>query len=115
MIKDVWLQPSKIQSLNATFLDLIHKAESVTNMKQFCPIGLCNVAFKIITKLITCKIRYSLQNLIGPTQCSFIPKSHSHGNIIIAQEIFHSMRSKSGKKGRMAIQIVLEKAYDRLS
>lgn len=84
-------------------------------MKQFRPISLCNVAYKTITKMITSRLRSCLQTLVGPAQCSFIPKRQSHDNIIIAQEIFHSMRSKGGKKGWMALKIDLEKAYDRLS
>ncbi|XP_039014644.1 uncharacterized protein LOC120144710 [Hibiscus syriacus] len=35
-------------------------------------------------------------------------------NIIVAQEVVHSMRLKKGKTGYMAIKIDLEKAYDRL-
>lgn len=114
MIKDYWENPWKIRDINATFLALIPKTDSVCNMKQFRPIGLCNIAYKTITKLISSRIRDSLQRLVGPAQCSFIPKRHSHDNIIIAQEIFHSMRSKGGKKGWMEIKIDLEKAYDRL-
>lgn len=36
-------------------------------------------------------------------------------NVIVAQEVFHSMRKRRGRaKGWMAIKIDLEKAYDRL-
>lgn len=104
----------KVKDINATFLALIPKADTVVSMKQFRPIGLCNVAYKTVTKLISNRIRDSLAHLVGPSQCSFIPRRHSRDNVIIAQEIFHSMRSKGGKKGWMAIKIDLEKAYDRL-
>lgn len=56
-----------------------------------------------------------MQNIISPTQCSFVPGRHSSDNIIIAQEVIHSMRIKKGNKGIMAIKIDLEKAYDRLN
>lgn len=35
-------------------------------------------------------------------------------NMIITQEIIHTMSKKKGKIGFMAIKIDLEKAYDRL-
>lgn len=53
MIKDMWDSPWKIKDINATYLALIPKTENVCNMKQLRPIGLCNVAYKVITKLIS--------------------------------------------------------------
>jgi hypothetical protein len=38
--------------LNATFITLIPKEERVTNSKKFRPIALCNVFYKIISKVI---------------------------------------------------------------
>ena len=38
-----------------------------------------------------------------------------HDNIIIIQEVIHSMNHKKGKKGLIAVKVDLEKAYDRLS
>lgn len=43
-----------------------------------------------------------------------MPGRHSGDNIIITQEVVHSMRRKKGKKGWMVIKIDLEKAYDRV-
>lgn len=36
-------------------------------------------------------------------------------NILIYQEVVHSMRNKQGKKGLMILKIDLEKAYGRLN
>ena len=52
---------------------------------------------------------------IGPQQTSFVHGRHIIDNIVIAQEVIHSMRKKAGKKGFMAIKVDLEKAYDRLN
>lgn len=35
-------------------------------------------------------------------------------NVIITQEVIHSMRIKKGKKGWMVMKINMEKAHDRL-
>jgi hypothetical protein len=57
--KDVWevVKESRtlglvLSTLNATFLTLIPKEERVANPKQFRPIALCNVIYKIITKVV---------------------------------------------------------------
>lgn len=51
---------------------------------------------------------------VHPNQSSFVLGRSITNNIIVAQEIIHSMRRKVGKKGWMAMKINLEKAYDRL-
>ena len=56
-----------------------------------------------------------LPHLISSIQTSFIPGKHITENIVIAQEVVHSMRKKKGKVGQMAIKVDLKKAYDRLS
>lgn len=114
LIQTIFANSWKIKDLNDTFITLIPKLDVVTSMKNFRPIGLCNVSYKTVTKLLARRLRESLHLLIGPSQCSFVPKCQSHDNIIVAWEIFHSMRQKKGKKGWMAIKIDLEKAYDRL-
>lgn len=47
-------------------------------------------------------------------QSSFIQGRSIIDNIIIAQEVVHSMRKKQGKGGWMTLKIDLEKAFDRL-
>ena len=49
-----------------------------------------------------------------PCQTSFIANRHSSENIVVSQEVFHSMRSKMWKDGWMTIKIDLEKAYASL-
>lgn len=114
LVKEMFTEPWRIRELNDTSITLISKVEEVMCMKQFRPIGLCNVSYKSISKLLARRLRLFLHKLIDPAQCAFVPNRHSQDNIVVAQEIFHSMRTKKGKKGWMAIKIDLEKAYDRL-
>lgn len=52
--------------------------------------------------------------MIGETQCSFILGRQGVDNIVVAQEMVHTFRRKSGRQGYMAVKIDLEKAYDRV-
>lgn len=83
-------------------------------MKQFRPFGLCNVSYKAITKLVAGRIWDIMLDLVGPTQCAFMPRRQGQDNVIVAHEIFHSMCSKSSQKGWMTVKIDLEKAYDSI-
>ncbi|XP_028055196.1 uncharacterized protein LOC114259389 [Camellia sinensis] len=111
-----WITDSvNIKVINETLIVLIPKIDNPENIRQFRPISLCNVSYKIITKLIVGRIRPLLDNLICPNQSSFIPGRNTTDNIIITQEILHSLRNKKGTQGGMIFKIDLEKAYDRLS
>nr|KYP71396.1 Retrovirus-related Pol polyprotein LINE-1 [Cajanus cajan] len=114
LIHEFEAHPSKIATINDTFITLIPKSDNVSSLKHMRPIGLCNVSYKILTKVLSHWLRSIMKDLVGPNQCSFVLDRHSSDNIIITQEVVHSMRNKKGKVGWMAIKIDLEKAYDRL-
>lgn len=54
-------------------------------------------------------------DLVSPNQCSFVSGRHSSDNIIITQEVFHSMQIHKRDKGWIAMKMDIEEAYDRLS
>ncbi|XP_072065876.1 uncharacterized protein [Arachis hypogaea] len=97
-----------------TFIVLIPKVEAPSYLKDFRPISLCNVIYKIITKVLVNRFRPFLFEIIGRLQGGFIPGRGTTENIIIAQEIMHFMRKTKSKKGSMVFKIDLEKAYDRV-
>ena len=76
MIKiDVWniVEQSRVSrhillALNATFLTLIPKSEGVDSRNKLCPISLCNVIYKIITKVIANRLKPIFPSLISLEQ-----------------------------------------------
>ncbi|KAH9667991.1 reverse transcriptase domain-containing protein [Citrus sinensis] len=114
-IDDIFTTGKVPQEITTTLLVLIPKEEHPTSLKMFRPISLCTMAYKTVTKIIATRLQSLLPNLIGPNQTSFVPRRHIVDNIVVAQEVVHSMRRKTGRKGFMAIKVDLEKAYDRLN
>ena len=113
-VNQVWVNSSLISFINNTLIVMIPKIDKPEFVSQFRPISLCNVTYKIIYKVIVNRIKPYLNDIISPYQSSFIPRSIIHHNIIVAQEMVHSMAKMKGKKMFMSIKIDLEKAYDRL-
>ncbi|CAA7024805.1 unnamed protein product [Microthlaspi erraticum] len=100
--------------MNDALVVLIPKVEKPERITQFRPISLCNVLFKLITKVMVMRLKSLMPKLIGPAHSSFIPERLSVDNIVVVQEAVHSMRRKKGKKGWMLLKLDLEKAYDRV-
>ena len=81
-----------------TLLVLIPKSDHPTSFKEFRPISLCNVTYKIISKVLVNRLRAFLNDIISPLQSSFIPGRSTKDNAIIFQEIIYHMQKKKKRK-----------------
>ena len=83
-----WLLPS----LNSTFIALIPKEEKSNTPDKFRPIALCNVIFKVISKVIANKLKPLLPLLISPEQSDYVEGRQILDGIILTHEIIHSLK-----------------------
>ncbi|CAN1162622.1 Putative ribonuclease H protein At1g65750 [Linum perenne] len=111
-VRDMWGRPDRIKEINETLLVLIPKLSRPTLISQFRPISLCNVTYKVVAKCLANRMKGLMQCLVHPSQTSFVPGRHITDNIIVVQEVIHSMHGKSSGKGIMVLKIDLAKAYD---
>jgi hypothetical protein len=98
-----------------TLIVLLPKGESQTTFKDLRPISLCNVTYKLISKIVVSRLRPFLDGIVSPLQNSFIPGRSTKDNAIVLQEVLHSMRKSKKKSGDMVFKLDLEKAYDRVN
>ena len=88
---------------------------NINELLQFRLISLCNVSYKIISKVLCQRLNKILPDLILETQSAFVVGRQISDNVIIAQEMFHALRTDpGGSNWRMAIKTNMIKAYDRL-
>uniref|UniRef100_A0A803PA31 Reverse transcriptase n=1 Tax=Cannabis sativa TaxID=3483 RepID=A0A803PA31_CANSA len=104
-----------VAPLNNTLITLIPKVKQPKFISEFRPISLCNITYKIISKTIANRLKIVLNQLISPNQSAFLPGRLISDNIIIAQEVAHSIKLKTkGKKGWMAVELDMAKAFDEV-
>ncbi|XP_016169607.1 uncharacterized protein LOC107612388 [Arachis ipaensis] len=114
-VKLIFNDPSNIARVNQTLIAIIPKIFFPENFGHFRPISLDNVCYKFVTQIITCRLKKFMPTLISNTQSSFVLGRINADNILVAQEVVHTVRNKRRGKELMAIKIDLEKSYDRLN
>lgn len=95
-IQDFFVNDELLPALNHTNLTLILKVDNPSKVSQFRPISLCNFIYKIISKIMTERLKIVLPMLISPFQLAFVSRSAIQDNYIIVAEIFHCMNHKQG-------------------
>ncbi|PNX98123.1 ribonuclease H [Trifolium pratense] len=114
-VKEVWKNPSLIAGVNQADICLIPKIQQPEHINQFRPISLCNTIYKVVSKVIVERLKDCIPLIISPYQTGFVPGRNIHENIIVAQEMIHSMTKMKGSMGYIAIKVDLSKAYDMLN
>ena len=102
-----------LPDLNHINILLIPKMKNTEKMSKFRPISLCNVIYKVISKVLANRLKQVLPDIISPTQSAFISCRLITDNVIVAYEALHSRHArKKGKTGSLALRLDVSKAYD---
>ena len=102
-------------SWNEATVVLIPKVKNPNKMKDLRPISLCNVLYKIVSKVLANRLKLILSEIIAPNQSAFVPGRLITDNILLAYEVTHYVQNKrSGSQGYAALKLDMSKAYDRV-
>jgi len=84
-------------------------------MKDWWPIALCNVLYKIISKVLANRLKNVLPNCIFDNQSAFVLGRSILDNAMVAIEVLHFMKAKTrGEDRYVALKLGISKAYDRM-
>lgn len=65
--------------------------------------------------MLVSRLRPILQRIVGPFQNSFLAGRGTSDNILITQEVVHSLVNLKGQRGGMILKLDIHKAYDTVS
>ncbi|KAL5550690.1 hypothetical protein UlMin_000866 [Ulmus minor] len=101
-------------SINETIITLLPKIKNPTRITEFRPISLCNVLYKIISKMLGNRLRRIMGTIISKEQSTFIPGRLILDNAIIGFECLHAIKRRKTKKNYLALKLNMAKAYNRV-
>jgi hypothetical protein len=100
---------------NDTVVVLIPKVNSPEKLKDLRPISLCNVMYKIASKVLANWLKKILPDIISLNQSAFVPRRMITNNVLLAYELTHYMQTKKrGADSFAALKLDMSKANDRV-
>ncbi|CAL1410472.1 unnamed protein product [Linum trigynum] len=94
---------------------VVPKVPNAEFMKQMRPIGLYQVFYKVIAKVLAGRLNQILPNVISEAHNGFVKGKDISDNILIAQEVMQFLKTKTqGRDKWMVVKLDMEKAYDRV-
>jgi hypothetical protein len=97
-------------ALNSTFITLIPKVNKPLQFGDYRPISLCNLCYKIISKIIANQIKLILSRSLSEEQLGFLQGRQIQDAIGTVHECIHSIKKKKSKS--LVLKLDLQKAYD---
>ena len=112
------VESSRIQGrvspvINSTFLALIPKLDLPVTFADFRPISLCNLCYKLISKIAALRLKPFLDSSISFQQFGFLNNRQIIDPIAIVQEVIHSV--KIHKRSALILKLDLSKSFDRVN
>jgi hypothetical protein len=113
LFKDFYEDKLPLFNLNFEIITLLLKQKEASHIKQFRPICLLNVSFKIFTKVMVNRMTGIATKLINPSQMAFMSGRIIMEGVVMLHETIHEIHKK--KMSGVILKLDFEKAYDKVN
>eukprot|EP00253_Pinus_taeda_P012133 PITA_12133 len=113
IVEDSRRNKTILKALNTSFIALIPKQDNAQTPERYRPIALCNVVYKIISKVVANRLKPLLPTLISGEQIGYVEGRQILDNIIQAHKVIHSLTCNN--RVGMIMQLDIAKAYDKVN
>ncbi|KAF7835238.1 ribonuclease H [Senna tora] len=105
-----------LRQLNRSYIFLISKSNGPQSFKDFRPVNLANVSYKLMSKILCNHLKKILVDVIAPNQSAFLEGRNISDNVVLMSEIAHKVKSiRKGNTKWCVFNMDIQKAYDKLS
>ena len=114
VVKSIQNEKQLSRSMRKGIISLFYKKKcDKTNVKNFRPISLLNVGYKIISKVLANRLKSVMSSIISPEQTCCVPGRDIADNIMSVRDVINFI-DVSNQEGFL-IKIDQEKAFDSLT
>lgn len=100
-------------SLREGVITLIYKKGDKRDVRNWRPITLLNVDYKIVARLVADRVKKVIGSVIGEQQVCAVPGRRISDNLVLLRDVIHY--AQSNNMVCLLESVDLEKAYDRVS
>ncbi|CAK8543759.1 unnamed protein product [Lathyrus sativus] len=113
-VKEYFETGKLYKAFNVTVVSLIPKDHDACEIKDYRPIAVYTIFYKIISKILTDRLGTVIPSVVNHNQAAFIPGQNIHNHIMLATELLKGYTRKEGTT-RIMMQLDLQKAYDMVN
>ena len=94
VIQEIFEQLNIPPSWGITNLVLILKLAHPEMITQFRLISLCNILYKLVSRIIVQRLKPYMAEIINPCQAGFVPGRRTSDNITFVQEVIRTLKNR---------------------
>ncbi|XP_078170094.1 uncharacterized protein LOC144564360 [Carex rostrata] len=98
----------------ASHMILIPKMDQPATPKEYRPIMIRNVIYRLLMKIIASRLQPHMQTIISKNQTAFLKNRSIADNTILLREIIQSFQSKEYKDQSFLLKADINKAFDKV-